>query len=101
LKKKLKGSDEFARTVAFNPNQNQMASGSYDGYIRVWNTDSWSLVKKFYAHSEAIKSVSFSQNGLLASGSSDCSIKIYKTQTWELIKELDAHKEEVINIRRL
>ncbi len=49
-----------------------MASGDWDGTIRVWRTSNWTLVYSCRAHSEWLNSLTFSPDGqLLASGGFD------------------------------
>ena len=73
----LEGHAEEVLSVSFNQN-NLLASGSWDNTIRIWNTQTWSLVKELKGHTEAVFYVCFNHNNLLASGLRDKTIRIWK-----------------------
>ena len=65
-----------------------LASGSLRKII-IHNTEDGSIVKEVAAHSDWIRTVEFSKDGLmLASGSCDRTCKIWDTRNWELLKEI-------------
>jgi WD40 repeat protein len=73
----LEGHTDKCRTVAFSPDGGQLASGSDDRTIRLWNIQTGALLQVLSGHRDAIHSVAYSPNGtLLASGSTDNSIRI-------------------------
>ncbi len=68
-------------SIAFSPN-NWLASGSMNGTIHVWETESWSLVEEL-DHNESVDSVAFSPNGFLAAGLANATVLVWNTETWE------------------
>ena len=75
-----------------------LASGSR-GKIIIHNTEDGSIVKEVSAHSDLIRTVEFSKNGLmLASGSDDTTCKVWDTGKWELLKEIP-HTNWVMKVR--
>src|SRR5438046_2240027 len=71
----LKGHTEAVYAVAFSPDGKQLATGSFDKTVRLWDTASGKEVKTFggaAGHQNLVLSVAFSPDGkTLASGSQD------------------------------
>lgn len=64
--------------IAFNPNNQTIASASADKTIKVWNLDGTGLALSLSGHLSLIDAVAFSPDGrTLASGSWDYAIKIW------------------------
>lgn len=57
---------------------NQVLTGSYDGHIRRWNLDTYSLVSEFSCHEEPVTGVMTITNDLVATVSSDESMCIWQ-----------------------
>ena len=64
--------------VAWNHDGSALAAGDAGGYLRLWFRD-WTPQQPIPAHSEAIWSIAWSQDGRIACGSWDHSISIWKT----------------------
>lgn len=62
LVRELEGVASTVRSLAFSPDGNLLAAGSYDKTIRVWNTASWQLIGTQNVP-EAVMSLSFSPDG--------------------------------------
>ena len=59
-------------SVAFSPNGEFLASGSYDRRIILWNPKNGQLLRTLTGHDNDVRSVAFSPNSeFLASGSYD------------------------------
>ena len=71
-------------TVAFSADGTRLATGCYDGFVRVYDTSSFSLLLSFKAHTDqqGIWGLQFAprQNDLLLSASHDSTVKL-----WQLI----------------
>ena len=84
----LTGHKAEVLSVRYSPNGEQIASGSRDGEIGLWDRRTGSLRRSFTAHSEIVHSLAYSPDGsTLASGARDGTIKIWK---------LDQHKETLV-----
>ena len=66
--------------IAFSPDDKSVASGSYDGTICVWGTQTGELVAgPFEGHQDQVKCISYSHNGtFIASGSVDHTIRLWE-----------------------
>jgi WD40 repeat protein len=87
----LRGHSCGITCIAFSPN-NLLASGSVNGTIHVWETESWSLVKQLVVEFEAgrvcypngyVNSVAFGPNEFLAAGLANATVRVWNTETWE------------------
>ncbi len=82
---------------AFSSNCQKLASGGYDGIVKVWDLKPklFSFIRgnedqTFSGHSEEIFSLAFSPDGQnLFSGSRDGTIKIWNLKTGQLLRSID------------
>jgi WD40 repeat protein len=95
-----RGHTDWVVTLAFGPNGNILASGSYDGTVRLWDVHTAQCLKTLRGHSDRVLTVSFSPDGnTLASGSSDRTIKLWQVgdgtclETWE-----EAHCDRIMKV---
>lgn len=59
----LKGHTSFVSCVAFTPQGNLLASGSYDETIRIWDVKRGTLLRSLPAHADPVAAVGFSGDG--------------------------------------
>jgi WD40 repeat protein len=88
----LTGHSGLVRSVAFSPDGHLLASGSFDGTIKLWDPNSGKTLQTLTGHSGNVRSVIFSPDGqVLASGGDDGSIKLWDVQSGELLQTLPGH----------
>ncbi|GAK58061.1 WD-40 repeat protein [Candidatus Vecturithrix granuli] len=80
-KNRLAGHVHDVSSVDFSPDGNLLASGSYDGNIKLWNVRDGHEIATLRGHSESVISVTFSPDGsLLASGDYNGEIKLWNVK---------------------
>ena len=81
--------------VAFSHDDRTLATGSFDGDIRLWDTVTGVMKKILIGHTEGIRSLAFSPNGsMLVSGSSDHTVHL-----WEIPLTGDMNDDGIVNIQ--
>jgi WD40 repeat protein len=72
------GHTNIVRSVAFSPDSQTLASGSYDNTIKLWNLASGKELRTLTGHKNEVTSVAFSPDGrTLASSGEDQTIKLW------------------------
>jgi WD40 repeat protein/DNA-binding SARP family transcriptional activator len=84
--KRLK-TDDMARSVAFTPSGDVLATGTYDGMVQLWSTESWRPIgPPLEGHNGRILSLAFTPDGrMLASGSEDGTVLLRDVETQRAI----------------
>jgi WD40 repeat protein len=78
LERTLTGHARFVSSVAFTPDGQWLASGCWDGTVKLWDVAKGELLFTWNAHELRVTSVAISPDGkLLATGSDDGSCKIW------------------------
>ncbi|KAJ5646674.1 hypothetical protein N7490_003046 [Penicillium lividum] len=80
--------------MAFSPDGKQIASGSNDATVKLWDTATGDLQKIFKSHSSFIWTVAFSPDGKQIV-SAISSIELWDTATGDLQKTLEGHSDLV------
>lgn len=96
LYKTIAGHKQDVKAVAITADSQKIASGSFDGQIKIWNLKTGELIQSLNAHSQAgeiISSLAISPDGkTLVSGADSFqkNIKIWDLATGELLSTLNA-----------
>lgn len=99
-------------TVAISPDGRFVAAGSLDKSVRIWDTETGTLVERTdgeNGHKDSVYSVAFSPNGgHLVSGSLDKTIRMWKLNNYprlsggpkngECIRTFEGHKDFVLSV---
>src|SRR5919199_1986970 len=73
-----------------------LASGSYDGTVRLWNINQGECLSILEEHSDRVWSVAFSPDGTtLASSSSDRTVKLWEASSGKCLKSLRGHTQQI------
>lgn len=94
----LEGHASWVSSVAWSPDGQQLASGDYDGTVRVWDvvTGTTLIVLE---HPDLVKSVVWSPDGgRLASAGRNGMVQVWDTATWTVLAVLEGHTREVNGI---
>jgi hypothetical protein len=88
----LEGHSDSVKAVAFSPDGKQLASGSGDGRVRVWDAATGATVQILKGHSRSVNAVAFSPDGKqLASGSNDETVRVWDAATGATVQILEGH----------
>ena len=99
LEETLEGHTDAVRSVAFSPDGGMLASGSFDGTIKLWNVANGDLINTLEGHEEAVRGVAFSPDGKrLASASFDQTVNIWSLPNGELLHSFHAHAASINKI---
>ena len=78
----LEGHTKKIQSITFSPNENILASASYDNTIKLWYPGSSNKTKTIKGHTAPVKSVYFFADGkTLLSASDDKSVKLWDIDT--------------------
>jgi tRNA A-37 threonylcarbamoyl transferase component Bud32 len=95
----LKGHTHPVSGVAFSPDGRRIASGSWDGTVKVWEALTGQQLLTLQGHTGAVISVAFSPDGRrLASGNGDGPVKVWDTSTGQGLLTLKGHTHLVDSV---
>ncbi len=95
----LEGHTHYVLAVAFSPDGRTLASGSRNGKIRLWDTDTGEHKLTLEGHTDGVTCLSFSLNGhTLASGSWDDTIRLWDAKTGQPLQTLEEHTDGVRSV---
>ncbi|MCX8566722.1 MAG: WD40 repeat [Glomeribacter sp. 1016415] len=95
----LRGHTKGVRSVVYSPSGLQLASGSDDHTVRVWDAQSGAAGHTLEGHTHYVRSVVYSPSGLqLASGSSDKTVRVWDAHSGALVHTLRGHTAEVYSV---
>ena len=79
----------------------QLASGSQDNSIKIWDTTAATCLKIFQGHTESVLCLQILPSGQLASGSCDDTIKIWDSTASTCLKTFQGHTDSVLCLQML
>lgn len=85
--------EDYIRSAGFMSNRNLVVSGCYDGYVRVFDSRSNSLVAKYHQRDPVESVLPLSDSALASSGGS--SVKIWDLTAGKCIKQLSNFQKTV------
>lgn len=97
LIKSFKYHTDKVESITFSPDGRLLASGGWDGTVKVMDIAKGSVLFSLSGHEWWIKQLTFNPRGdVLASASQDGSVRLWSTSTGELLAVLSALKNEEV-----
>jgi RNA polymerase sigma factor (sigma-70 family) len=82
--------------IAFSADGRWLASGGFDGSVRLWDVDTGKAIHVLRGHGREVTSVVFSRDGkVLTSGSRDQTIRLWNTATGKELQAREGHSGRV------
>lgn len=90
------GNVTYIWSISLSYDERYIASGSYENYARVWETNSAKMVNTLKAHEKNVLAVAYSPDGnYFASGSLDKTVKLWDVSSGELIHTFEGHIDNI------
>lgn len=94
----LEGHEGRVFSIAFSPDSQQLATGSEDQTVRIWDTATGTCLNTLKGHTKPVETILFSPNGeMIASGSDDATVRLWNLQG-ECIATLTPNVGRVLSI---
>ncbi|XP_037297433.1 POC1 centriolar protein homolog A isoform X1 [Manduca sexta] len=100
LEKQLKGHRNGITALYFSPNEQQIASGSLDNSVLLWDLRGTMRSYRFQGHDEAVMDVTFSPSGkYMASASRDKTVRLWVPTVTGSTGMFKAHSQTVRSVQ--
>ncbi|MEM7552540.1 MAG: NB-ARC domain-containing protein [Cyanobacteria bacterium P01_A01_bin.84] len=91
--------NSYTTAIALSPNGKILATGGYDGVIRLWNISDGQQILTINVHQAWIHTLAFSPDSkLIASGSADSSVHCSNIENGELVQSFTGHTNLVFAV---
>jgi WD40 repeat protein len=92
----LTGHNNRVDGLAFSPDGTRLASGSFDGFIRIWDTNTGHVLLSLTGHEDPVRTVAFTPDGhRLASCGDGKTVRIWDAATGRQLLCLTGHSDSV------
>lgn len=96
---KLKGHKHEIFSLAFSPNGQKLASGSFDGSTRIWDSTTWQVLHELAGHGNWVSAVAFSPDGkVLVSAGIDRRIQVWDAETGGNLFTSQEHAKGILSL---
>ena len=87
------------QSISFSPDNALLATGSYNGILKLWDVANGTITYTLQAHSDIIRKICFSPDGkLLASAGDDAYIRIWDVRDGRKLATLGGHTGKVYSL---
>jgi len=95
----IESKNDEIKAIDITKDGNYLACGGDDGYVEVWDLNSYKLLHRFKSNSDDTLAVAFSSDGTkLASGGEEKVIDVWSVKAGEQIARLEGHQDDITNI---
>jgi tRNA A-37 threonylcarbamoyl transferase component Bud32 len=95
----LQGHMDYVTSIAFSPDGQRIASGSWDNTLKVWDAASGQATLTLRGHTGVVSSVAFSPDGKrIVSGSEDNTLKVWDAASGQATLTLRGHTDAVSSV---
>eukprot|EP00871_Galdieria_phlegrea_P005946 jgi/Galph1/839/GphlegSOOS_G5535.1 len=96
---RMVGHQQLVNMVCFSPNQQFIASASFDKSIRIWNGMTGAFIAVLRGHVSCVYQICWSPDSrLLLSASKDSTLKVWNISNRQLKRNLPGHADEVFTV---
>jgi serine/threonine protein kinase/dipeptidyl aminopeptidase/acylaminoacyl peptidase len=91
----LDGHGDQVYTLSFSPDGTQLATGSNDRLIRIWDLRTGNILRLLEGHTDSVTGVSFTPDGQTLLSSGDSTIRLWDVASSREIKRFEGHEGTV------